>query len=197
MNTLPLKQTQLDSCPHITDSVPFSQNQITITQQEHIELKWQGSFWKTQFHKESERGKERERYWLERYDIVCAREEALKETLKGKEAIIRDLNQRIFGKKSERKLKKSESGSASSEHNNKTVRPRGQQKGSKGHGRTKNTDLPIIEEIIPLNEDACPDCGKEYQPFHKDEESTIIEIDVRPYKRRIIRKCAKKGCTCT
>ena len=79
-----LNQSALDQTlpqAHIEEILPFDQRLIQLTQKDYVQLKWQANYWKTQ------------------HERSIAREEILKERLKQKEAIIRDLNQRLYGQK--------------------------------------------------------------------------------------------------
>jgi hypothetical protein len=64
--------------------------QITLSQQEYIQLKWNSNYWEAQ-HKRA-----------------CEREAVLKQELKHEKAKVRYLNQRLFGKKTEKGTCKSE-----------------------------------------------------------------------------------------
>ena len=155
---------------------PFAAQLLSFTKQDYIELTWQINYWKSH------------------YIRACDREKTLKEELQHKEAIIRDLNQRLYGKKSEKG--KSKVDVNPNAKNNDSKRSRGQQKGSATHGRTQRPNLPIIPEVIPLSETACITCGLEYSLL-PEEESDIIEIAVSAYIRRIKRQKCVKNCTCT
>ncbi len=58
--------------------------------------------------------------------------------------------------------------------------------------------LPAKEEIHDLADadKQCPCCGLPFEPFPGSEDSTILEIDVRAYRRIIRRKRYKPTCTC-
>jgi transposase len=148
---------------------------ILIPEKEYLELK-------------SEVG-----YWQAMHKKAILREKNLKETVKEQEGKIRDLRNRLFGKKSEK---------GSSDRNQGKIepstskRPRGQQPGSKGHGRTAHPDLPQREETVNFPETpTCSKCGKHYIT-DESREAEIIEVEVQAYTRRIIRCCMKKGCSC-
>ena len=176
MNSHPLQQLPLHT-PVLDGELLTSSvmQMITVTQEDYTELKWQAEYWKAQ-HARS-----------------IAREEALKEELKQKDATIRDLKQRLYGKKSEKSGSKADANPNAKGKNPK--RPRGQQKGSASHGRTVRPNLPVIPEVIPLSETACGICGLEYSLL-ADEESDIIEIEVAAHVRRIKRQKCAKNCTC-
>lgn len=150
--------------------------QILISEQEYLELKWEVGYWKSLF----ARAKDREK--------------GLKSELQKKEGKIRDLTRRLFGKKTEKTGSKKDKGILNPANKH---RPRGQQKGSKGHGRTPKPDLVIKTEYRDLlpEDKCCPKCGKPHSP-NGTEESEIIEVEVKAYKRKIIRKNYKRTCSC-
>ena len=149
---------------------------VTLAYEEYIELKWQGHYWRAQ------------------HARAVSREEGLKEQLRQKEAIIRDLNQRLYGKKTEKGSAVSESYKSAAEPSLK--RSKGQQAGGVGHGRTARPHLPIIDEDVLLNETACPICQKDYTAL-SPETSDIMEIQVAAHIRRINRQKFLKNCACT
>ena len=150
-------------------------SRIFISEKEYLELK-------------SEVG-----YWRAMHEKAILREKILKQTVKEQEGKIRDLKNRLFGKKSEKKnSNKDEAPSKPST----SKRPRGQQPGSKGHGRTVRPDLPQKEELVNfVKTPTCSKCGEAYIP-DESKEAEIIEVEVKAYKRKIIRCCMKKGCSC-
>ena len=170
-------------CPELIEAEapinsPFSQNIIALTQEEHVKLKCDANYWKG-LHKQ-----------------LKQKNEALQQELESAQARIRDLKQRLYGKKSEKRVSKRDNPGTSSPLG--TPRPRGQQQGSKGHGRTSRPDLSIIEEahdIAPKNS-ACPLCTEPYQPLSQTENSDIVEIEVKGYIRRIKRKMYTQVCHC-
>lgn len=165
------------SSPHASDtsSVIPALNLVAITQKELTRLKWEGHYWKAQ------------------HQRAIEREARLKKEIEQKKALICDLQHRLFGKKSETGT----SPEARKESPAPPVkRPRGQQKGSPGHGRTPRPDLPVIEEHHELPGKSCSRCGLPYLPFPGDEEADIVEVEVKAYRRRICRKRYHKGCSC-
>ena len=110
------------------------------------------------------------------------------------QAVIRDLKQRLYGKRSEKTATQTEAQT----HESPSSRSRGQAPNSQGHGRTLRPHLPITEEWHPLpsHQQICPQCAKPYVGISKTEDSDIIEIDVAAHVRRIKRQCYRKGCDC-
>jgi transposase len=175
----PPKEPHQRSGTEIVPVHPFAQEWVTITKEEHIDLIQRASYWEaqhTRIKQELERAREENRY---------------------KDAKIKDLQKRLFGKKSEKQT------SARSEKANQptSTRKRGQQPGSNGHGRTPRANLPVVPEVrdLPEEEKCCPRCGLPHAPKPGlDETSEIIEIDVKAYKRRVHRPAYVRnpGCRC-
>ena len=90
MNSLSWQQAPFDTPPLEGELLPFVAHIITLPYADDIALKSDVSYWKAQ------------------YARAIGREEALKKQLKHKEAIIRDLHQRLYGKHSEKSGSKTE-----------------------------------------------------------------------------------------
>src|SRR5229473_2825048 len=157
-------------------TTPFSQQTVVLTKQAYIELKWKANYWQAQ------------------YEQLLQREAALKAQVAAHEATIRDLKQRLYGKKSEKSTGPERVG----ESKPLSTRKRGQQPGSQGHGRSDRSALPVVTEVHDLSEAAkhCPTCGEAFAPFPGAEESTIIEVQVQAHIRRIQRPRYQKTCGC-
>ncbi len=137
------------------------------------------------------------RSWQALHGRAVEREAVLKEEIETLRARIRYLEQQLFGRKSERsgkgdRRRSDQTGSA--QHK----RPRGQQQGAPGHGRTRLDHLPAEDEVADLDEadKRCPCCGKPLLPLAGTEDSEVLEIEVRAYVRRIRRKRYQAGCSC-
>jgi len=156
---------------------PFAQTIVELSKQQYIQFKWNS------------------RYWQRQHERAIVREAALKLQLEQAEATIRDLKQRLYGKKNEKTSLPSEAQAVDP----KAPRPRGQVLGSKGHGRTPRPDLLVIEElhVLPLDKQSCPHCNASYDSFLGTEDSNIIEISVKAYVRKIKRQRYKPSCQCT
>ena len=76
-------------------------------------------------------------------------------------------------------------------------RGRGQQKGSRGHGRRDYSHLPTEEQIrdVPEAERVCPRCGAGYVPFG-EECCELIDWQVRLVRLVIRRPTYRRGCRC-
>ncbi len=156
----------------------FSEQWVRLPQAEYIQLKWNGNYWKAQ-HKQ-----------------LKQKQQALEQELATATARIRDLKQRLYGKKSEKSPSRKDHGESNSLPPSK--RPRGQQAGEKGHGRTPRPHLPVIDEFLDIADvdQKCPSCEQAYRPLTQTEDSEIIEIEVKAYVRKIKRRMYARGCEC-
>ena len=95
------------------------------------------------------------------------------------------LSRALYGRKSEQQDK------PGSEHK------RGQQRGAPGHGRTQRPGLDerTEEHNPPPDACVCGRCGQLYAP-NGAEESTLVEIEVKAYKRVIRRPRWRRTCEC-
>ena len=95
------------------------------------------------------------------------------------------LSKALFGRKSEK------------QETPRSGRPRGQQRGAPGHGRTRRPGLEEREEEInpPKEARVCSCCGKPYAAIGADI-SPLVEIDVKAHKRVIRRPRWRRACGC-
>jgi len=130
------------------------QEQNRLLQTEVISLRQQAHYHRTQHQRAVQRAQELE-----------AQVGVLKAKVAG-------LQQRLFGRKSERVSRASPSGAAG-EESGIGRRARGQQPGSAGHGRKLRKKLPVVETVLDLCEQQkrCPRCGLVWavaeKPVHK------------------------------
>ena len=157
-------------------ATPFSQQTVVLTKQDYIEIKWEANYWRAQ------------------HARLVQREAALKAQVEALEAQVRDLNQRLYGTKSEKSAGSETVGTSSVAH----PRKRGQQPGTAGHGRSDRCTLPVVVEVHDLSEAAkhCPQCGEALAPFPGVEGCDIIEVQVQAYIRRIQRQRYQTTCGC-
>ena len=108
-------------------------------------------------------------------------------------ARIKELEQRLYGRKSEQRAGSEKSSSGSGEH-----RKRGQQPGAPGHGRVRAGHLPVREEDVDLSEAAkrCPSCRLALAPFPGTEDCDVLEVEVQAYVRRYRRRRYRPLCDC-
>ncbi len=170
----------IDDCIVCTDCTTHDKylellNENSELRIENSELRRQVGFWKAMHGKAAD-----------------ARDE-LKIKMAESEAKIKLRERQLFGKKSEKGGKKSESNGSKPKK-----RPRGQQRGGKGHGRRDHSHLPAKEEESDLPEDerCCSNCGLPFDLFPDTEDSEILEVEVRAHRRIIRRKKYKPACYC-
>ena len=107
------------------NATPFSQQTVVLTKQDYIALKWEANYWRAQ------------------HARLVQREAALKAHVETLEAQVRDLNQRLYGTKSEKSAGSEVLGKSYEVHSRK----RGQQPGPPGHGRRDRSALPVVVEV--------------------------------------------------
>ena len=158
------------------NATPFSQQTVVLTKQDYIEIKWEANYWRAQ------------------HARLVQREAALKAQVEALEAQVRDLNQRLYGTKSEKSAGSETAGTSNVAH----ARKRGQQPGTSGHGRSDRCTLPVVVEVHDLSEAAkhCPQCGEALAPFPGVEGCDIIEVQVQAHIRRIQRPRYQTTCGC-
>lgn len=88
---------------------------------------------------------------------------------------------------------------SSKDDRKKKKKKKGQQKGSKGHGRTDNSQLPVGEsQRLEIPGCSCDVCGKAYLELPEGDTSRIYEIIVQCYqdlfeRQRYVSQCDCKG----
>jgi hypothetical protein len=115
--------------------------------------------------------KTRAHYWEAQFNKFKSREDHLKIEVEALKAKLRKREQQLFGKRSER----SSPGQDKFDVLESTTpkRKKGQQIGSKGHGKRDYSDLPAVEEVVGLFEkDAiCRSCQFPYEELAGTEDS--------------------------
>jgi len=122
----------------------------------------------------------------------------LKEQLQHLQGEIREWKRRLFGRKSEAASSTKPMANPHSPVNNGTLRKRGQQPGSNGHGRRQHDHLPTTHEdcALPNDQQTCPCCGEPFEEIPGAAEGDILEIDVQAHRRRYQRRRYRRTCTC-
>ena len=154
-------------------------------------------------------------YYRARFRAARQREATKNARIAELEAEIRILKQRLYGSKSESRhgadqpktplpqdplaedaspAEAATPGSAAA----KQRRKRGQQKGNPIPKRRDYSHLPVLTEERTLSEDQarCSCCGKPFSPGDYEEDSEIIEVEVKAYRRRIRRRRYLRTCSC-
>jgi len=188
-------QTSLAITNNQRCSEPFSEQFIVISKKERIQLSCELNFWKAQHIRAVGRNKRLTAAFRIAGEEAQAREQKLADELLAAQGEIHELKQRLFGKKSEKGTPRSDKAFLGE----KSDKSRGQQPGSKGHGRTKRKDLPVREESseIPKEKACCPCCNLPWNELPGTEDSDYIEIEVAAYTRRVKRKCYTPSCKCS
>lgn len=138
-------------------------------------------------------------YYKRLHSKAREREELLKQEVQQLKAQIRYLQRKLYSRKSEKKNSNSKNDlSKASNCNNEPKKNKGHQPGSPGHGRRDYSHLPFKEEIFELDESVCPYCGCFYEEDKSlgTEDSEIVEVEVKAFRRKIKRKKYKKTCQC-
>ena len=177
-------------------SRPYADAVITLSRQEHIELVWAANYWKSEHRRAAERALSIEAVYQERLREAAhraqEREAALLREVEAAQARIRDLEQRLFGRKTERASVIDDKHRRAADRS----RPRGQQRGAPGHGRSRQAHLPVHTEDVELDSPVCQVCGEPLSVFAGTEDCEVVEIEVRAYRRLIRRRRYRRTCRC-
>ena len=195
-------------------AVPFDSEYVTLSKREHIQLLMDARYWRSLHERAVSRQLQQEagykRFVFElrehagqreaslRAEMALAqaqaedRETALRGELDFAQAKVRDLQQRLYGRKSERSKGASEQQLRSA---GQPVR-RGQRRGAPGHGRKMLAHLLERIETTGLDAPQCPACGEPLCEFPGTEDSEVLEIEVKAYRRVIRRQRYRPSCQC-
>jgi transposase len=197
-----------------TNAAPFAQVVVTLTKLEHIQLVMEARSWKSlhqravsrlqQLQDSTNRFVAQLRAHAEHceatlhaelalaQEAATQREAALRAELELAKAKVRDLQQRLFGRKSER----SKGASELQPRSGYQPARRGQRRGAPGHGRKMLAHLPERIETVGLDSPQCPACGEPLDEFPGTEDSEVLEIEVKAYRRLIRRRRYRPTCRC-
>lgn len=177
----PTSEPEIARTPSSQDA-PFAIEFIKVSRQEMIQLKADCNNYKSL------------------HQRALLKIKALEEEIALEKGKVRDLNHRLYGKKTEKGTSKPDAIPSSDDFVGPPPPPakRGAKKGRANRPRHQHPDLPVKEEIISIPDEqlSCPECGEAYAPFPKTEDSEIIEIHVAAHVRKIKREQAKAGCHC-
>jgi transposase len=185
--------------PPGSDAAAATPGPCPVCRSEWLELRYQAGRWKCAF----QRCRQRQRSLQEQAEIqrqrLCEqaqeRERVLQEQIVALKAQVCVLEERLRGRKSEKKKRHPETGPDSP---STTPRRRGQQPTNPAPKRRTFNHLPTVEESCELPADAacCPRCRAPYAPFPGSDDGDILEIEVRAYRRRYHRHRYRKTCNC-
>ena len=188
----------INAIPPVSEKppVPFATVYVTLSKQEHIRLVMEANSWKSLHRKATERAEWNERrhqHELLELKLQAAQcETALRAELELAHAKVRDLQKRLFGRKSE-----SRGGGSEVQAQAPVARARrGHRRGAPGHGRTMQPHLPQRIELVGLDSPQCPNCGLALGRFPGTEDSEVLEIEVKAYRRVIRRQRYRPLCDC-
>jgi transposase len=140
-------------------------------------------------------------YWKAQHARAVHRAEHLEAEVEHLRGENRKLQDQLFGRKSEKFSTQDRSNHLEGENDDQESsrpRKRGQRKDRPGPPRRDYSHLPVVDDFRELPEDQrkCPQCGKPFSPSDT-EDSEQIEIEVRPYRRRIQRRRYRRTCNCS
>ena len=130
-------------------------------------------------------------YWQAQHQRAVQREAELKEEKQSLHAQIRELKQRLFGRKAETSSAADPKSQAARPHQEGPRRHRGQQRGAKSHGRRNHDHLTTKDEpctTLPEDQRCCPYCQEPLEEIPGTADGDILECEVRGYRRRYHRQ---------
>jgi transposase len=161
---------------------PFDRELVNRTKREHIELVMQARQWKSLHERAVRRLELTEKRHQFEFGQAQQREARLKAELDSAQAQIRDLRQRVFGAKSEQ----SSSIDAVAHSTADVRRPRGQQRGRPGHGRTRLARLPAKRQEV-TSQACCQRRGLGLMEFAGTQAAEVLETEVKACRRIVQR----------
>src|SRR5262245_28694854 len=132
-------------------------------------------------------------YWKVMHERAVAREAQLQAEVEALRAQLRLREQQLFGTKSE-----AGAGPSEATLTPQAKKPRGQQPGKPGPKRRDHSHLPTVEEVLelPAGEQRCSCCRLPFVPCPGTEDSAVLEVEVRAYRRVLHRQRYRPTCTC-
>jgi transposase len=129
------------------------------------------------------------------HERAVEREKLLKEEIARLQAQLRLREQQLFGRKSEAGAA---GGQALTPPEPTPKKSRGQQRGRPGPKRRDYSHLPVTEEVLDLSPEqrCCSCCGWPFEPFPGTEDSEVLEVEVKAYRRVIRRRRYRPTCGC-
>jgi transposase len=136
-------------------------------------------------------------YRRTQHQRAMQREAVLRDEVRRLQGEIRELERRLYGRKTETAAANRPQPKTQAPAND-PKRRRGQQPGSHGHGRQQQDQLPTSHESCTLAPDecSCPTCGLPYEEIPGSADGDILEIEVRAHRRRYHRLRYRRACIC-
>lgn len=129
-------------------------------------------------------------YWKGMFTQAKRKNEKLQQEIDELRAENRQLKDKLYGTKSEKKSSPDRSNQLEdpSQPDSRPKRSRGHQPNKPGPSRRDHSHLPVVEEPVELPRDQClcPKCGKLREEMAETEDSELIEIDVRAFRPDIL-----------
>jgi transposase len=138
-------------------------------------------------------------YWKSRHADAVKRIDQLKEELDEARGQVRSLQDKLFGRKSEKSARRDRSNDlVDPEDTTTAAKKRGAQPGHAGHARRDYSHLPVEEEFVslPAERSSCGICGRPLVVTSATEDSELLEIEVGAHRRRIRRRRYRTACDC-
>ena len=138
-------------------------------------------------------------YYQALHQRALQREAALRQEIEQLRAQLRLREQQLFGRKTETSAATVPTPTPSpADPEAPARRPRGQQRGQPGPQRRDPSHLPaVVEEHELADADCqCDRCGRPFAPVSGTEESTILEVEVKAYRRVSRRRRYRPTCDC-
>jgi transposase len=127
------------------------------------------------------------------HQLALTRQAELRTEIETLRAQLRLREQQLFGRKSE-----VTTASDAVVRPAGPKKPRGQQPGKPGPTRRDHSHLPVVAEVLdlPAPKQCCSRCGQPFTLFPGTQDSTVLEVEVRAYRRLIQRRRYRPTCSC-
>jgi hypothetical protein len=136
-------------------------------------------------------------YWKAQHARALEREAQLKAEVQRLEAMVRLREQQLFGRKTETAAATAPAVPDAPRTDSPPRLPRGQQPGRPGPKRRDYSHLPSVDDpqVFPPEKCRCSRCGQPFADFPGTEDSIILEIEVRAYRRVVRRRRYRPTCS--
>lgn len=137
-------------------------------------------------------------YWKTMFQRAVQREALLKQENEQLRAQLRLREQQLFGRKSETSAATTATPTPTPTNATAPPRRRGQQPGQPAPRRRNHAHLPAVleEHVLPAEQCCCQRCGRPFAAVGGTEDSTLLEVEVRAYRRVIRRHRYRPTCDC-
>lgn len=174
---------------------------VRVAYREYVQLRQEASYWRRMHERATQRAQwveRRHQHELAKSGARVAEHQAeiasLRIEIDVLQAKVRDLRQRVFGAHTEQS--RVVNPGVVEQAAPPARRPRGQQRGRRGHGRRLATQLPQRTETLDVAQPVCPGCGVPLGVMPGVESREVVEVEVRAYRRTIVRPRWRVQCRC-